>query len=81
MHKDGEGMHVQPTLPRNPLAGGRQQPPVSSPAPHIKPGAYCYWNDEVKLDLCLSPFTDQEDEFAVIVAIKTNMGVEICFDL
>ncbi len=27
------------------------------------------------------PFTDHEDEFAVIIAVKTNTGVEICFDL
>ncbi len=79
--KDGDGVHVQPTLPRHPLASECLQPPIGSPAPHIKPGAYCYWKDEVKLELHLSPFADQEDEFAVIIAIKTNTGVEICFDL
>ncbi len=29
----------------------------------------------------MSPFADQEDEFTVVAAIKTNTRVEICFDL
>ncbi len=44
-------------------------------------GAVCYWKDNVRLELHLAPFTDHEDEFAVIICVKTNTGVEICFDL
>ncbi len=73
-------MSMPPALPRHPLTSGRQQPPTGSPAPNIKPGAYCYWKDMVRQELCLLPFTDQEDEFAVVTAIKTNTGVEISFD-
>ncbi len=79
--KDGDGMSVPPTLPRHPLTSGHQQHPTGSPSPHTKPGAYCYWKDAVREELCLSPFADQEDEFAVVASIKANMGVEICFDL
>ncbi len=79
--KDGDGASVAPTLPRHPITGGRRQVPQGSPVLHVKPGAICYWKDRVRLELRSVPFADQEDEFTVIVRVKTATRVELVFDL